>query len=84
MLSIIKACYGLERVLWTGKGKPESERNGDVLKICEYRRENMGGMDMFVGEQMNLLELDLSSLYCQGEFQYPLTSTKFIICLRIF
>lgn len=58
MLSIIKACYGLERVLWTGKGKPESERNRDVLKICEYRRENMGGMDMFVGEQMNLLELD--------------------------
>lgn len=28
---------------------------------------------------MNLLELDTSSLYCQGEFQYPLTLTKFII-----
>lgn len=47
MLSIIKSCYDLERVLWTGKGKPESERNRDVIKICEYRRENMGGMDMF-------------------------------------
>lgn len=34
---------------------------------------------MFFGEQMNLLELDISSLYCQGEFQYPLTLTKFII-----
>lgn len=28
---------------------------------------------------MNLLELDISSLYCQGEFQYPLTLTKFIM-----
>lgn len=28
---------------------------------------------------MNLLELYYSSLYCQGEFQYPLKLTKFII-----
>lgn len=28
--------------------------------------------------------LGVGSLYCQGEFQYPLTSTKFVICLRIF
>lgn len=66
-------------MLWTGKGKPESERKSDLIEItlCEY------GMDMFDGEQINLLELRISSVYSQGEFQYPFTLTGFLLFLNM-
>lgn len=44
----------------------------------------MEPMDVFVEEQMNILELDVSILLSKGKikaihcFQYPLTATKFI------
>lgn len=61
ILSIVKSRYGLERVLWSGQTKTRKWKK----RGCAYRRENMGGMDVFDQEQINILDFDLSSLCCQ-------------------
>lgn len=46
-----------ECVDWS-KDSQQAEETEMCLGICVYRREDMERMDVFVKEQMNILEMD--------------------------